>query len=108
MAPVIQPVSLSLKAAEEVGKIMHTKNIPADYGLRIAVKGGGGCGGANLIIGFDRTKDSDITYCVAGIPVYIDKKHLLFLIGKKIDFYEGADARGFMFVDDLSPAVLAE
>ena len=95
----LQPVSLSSKAAEEVRKIMATKNIPADYGLRLGVKGGGGCGGASLIIGFDKKKDSDLSYAVEGIPVYVDKKHTLYLIGKKVDFYEGADARGFMFVD---------
>jgi iron-sulfur cluster assembly protein len=31
--------------------------------------------------------------------VLVDKKHIMFLIGKQVDFYEGADARGFMFVD---------
>jgi iron-sulfur cluster assembly protein len=96
----LQPVSLSSKAVEEVRKIMATKNIPADYGLRLGVKGGGGCGGASLIIGFDKKKDSDLSYLVGGIPVYVDKKHTLYLIGKKVDFYDGEDARGFLFVED--------
>jgi iron-sulfur cluster assembly protein len=95
----IQPVNLSAKAAEEVRKIMLSKNIPADYGLRLGVKGGGGCGGVSPIIGFDKKKDSDLSYTIEGITVYIDKKHTMYLIGKEVDFYEGSDARGFMFVD---------
>ena len=95
----IQPVTLSLKAATEVRKIMQTKNIPPDYGLRIGVRGGGGCGGAQLIIGFDKKKDSDQAYEIEGIPVYVDKKHTMYVIGKEVDFYEGADARGFVFVE---------
>ena len=97
------PVTISKKAAEEVQKIMRTKNIPADYGLRIGIRGGSGCGGAQLILGFDKKKDSDVTYPIEGIPVYIDKKHMLYVVGKEVDFYEGADAKGFVFVDPKSP-----
>ncbi len=93
----LQPVTISLKAAEEIRKIMQTKNIPADYGLRVGVKGGG-CG-VTLIIGFDKKKDSDHSYMIDDIPVYVDKKHTMYIIGKEVDFYEGEDARGFTFVD---------
>ena len=96
----LQPVGLTPKAALEVRKIMETKNIPAEYGLRLAVRGGGGCGGASLIIGFDKQKPTDLSYTVQGIPVFVDKKHTLYLIGKNVDYYEGADTQGFMFVDE--------
>jgi len=95
----VKPVTISSRAAVEVQKIMQTKNIPADYGLRIGVKGGGGCGGAKLIIGFDRKKPSDLAYEIGEIPVYVDKKHIMYLIGKEVDFYDGEEARGFMFID---------
>ncbi len=98
----LKPVSLSQKAAIEVRKIMETKNIPSDYGLRVGIKGGG-CGGVALIIGFDKRKESDHSYTIGDIPVYVDKKHTMYLIGKEVDFYEGADARGFMFTDQLAP-----
>ena len=42
----IQPITVSARALEEVRKIMQTKNIPADYGLRVGIKGGG-CGGVS-------------------------------------------------------------
>lgn len=95
----IQPVTLSRRAAEEVHKIMLTKNIPPEYGLRVGIRGGKGCGGAQLIIGFDKKRNSDLSYDMEGISVYIDKKHTLYVVGKEVDFYEGDDAKGFVFVD---------
>jgi iron-sulfur cluster assembly protein len=95
----IRPVTLSPRAAEEVLKIMQSKNIPEGYGLRIGIRGGGGCGGAKLIIGFDKKKASDLDYTTEGIQVLVDKKHTMYVIGKEVDFYDGADAKGFMFVE---------
>jgi iron-sulfur cluster assembly protein len=92
----VQPIGLTARAAEEVKKIMQTKGIPVEYGLRLGIKGGG-CGGVALIIGFDKQKTSDLAYLVEGIQVYVDKKHTMYLIGKEVDFYEGADAKGFLF-----------
>jgi iron-sulfur cluster assembly protein len=94
----VKPIGISTRAAQEVRKIRDTKNIPADYGLRLGIKGGG-CGGVSLVIGFDRQKPTDLTYEVEGIQVYVEKKHAMYLIGKEVDFYEGADARGFMFTE---------
>jgi iron-sulfur cluster assembly protein len=94
----VKPVTISEKAAVEIRKIMQTKNIPEGYSLRVGVKGGG-CGGVSLMIGFDKQKASDLSYTVEGIPVLVDKKHTMYIIGKEVDFYEGADARGFMFAE---------
>ena len=94
----LQPVKLSDRAAEEVRKIMLTKNIPEGYGLRIGVRGGHGCGGAQLIIGFDKQKDGDLTYTINNIPIYVDKKHTMYVIGKEVDWVENETERGFMFL----------
>ena len=96
MFGTVRPVTISARAVAEIRKIMETKNIPPDYGLRVGVKGGG-CG-VTLIIGFDTKKESDHAYDVEGIPVYVDKKHTMFIIGKEVDFYEGEEGRGFTFV----------
>ena len=93
----VEPVTISLRAVEEIKKIMETKNIPAEYGLRVGIRGGG-CS-AQLIIGFDKRKETDGEYLLSGIPVYIDKRHALYVIGKTIDFHEDAETRGFMFSD---------
>lgn len=93
----VQPVTISPRAAEEIRKIMTTKNIPPGYGLRVGVRGGG-CG-VSLLIGFDKPSAADLTYTIDGIPVYIDKKHTMYIIGKEVDFHDGEDARGFLFTD---------
>lgn len=93
----VLPVTISERAIVEIRKIMDTKSIPPEYGLRVGAKGGG-CG-VSLIIGFDTKKDSDQSYLIGDIPVYIDKKHTMFIIGKQVDFYEDEDGRGFTFVD---------
>lgn len=93
----VRPVSISERAVEEIRKIMRTKNIPPEYGLRVGVKGGG-CG-VSFMIGFDKLKDSDHAYTVEDIPVYVDKKHTLYIIGKEVDFYEGDEGQGFALVD---------
>ena len=100
----LRPVGLTARAAEEVRKIMQTKNIPADYALRVGIRGGG-CGGVSLIIGFDKQKPNDLVYKEEGIDVVIDKKHTMYLLGKQVDFYEGTDARGFMFVESTTSAI---
>jgi len=94
----LTPVTITHRAVDEIIKIMQTKNIPSDYGLRVGIKGSG-CGGAALMIGFDKRKETDMAYSISGIKVYIDKRHTLYVIGKEIDFHESADAHGFMFID---------
>ena len=98
MSEELIPVSLSDKAAEEVQKIMTSKNIPDGYGLRIGIKGAGGCAGFDYLLGFDKKKDTDLSFEVGDIPVYVAKKDTMYLLGLEVDFYEGSDARGFTFV----------
>jgi iron-sulfur cluster assembly protein len=93
----MQPVTISGRAAEEIRKIMETKNIPSDYGLRVGIRGGG-CGGASMIIGFDKKKSTDLEYRIDDITVYVEKGHTLYVIGKQVDFVENEEGRGFVFI----------
>ncbi len=99
---MIIPIKITEKAEAEIRHIMDTKNIPQDYFLRVGVKGGG-CGGMSYALGFDKPKDEDEQMEIAGIPVLIEKKHVMFLMGMNIDFFEGEDARGFTFVNSDLP-----
>lgn len=90
------PVDISDRAIEEVKNILENKGIPEDYGLRIATKGMG-CG-VGFKLGFDKKKETDEEYLVDGVQVLIQKKEMLFLAGKKIEFYDESDGRGFVFV----------
>ncbi|TRX56298.1 iron-sulfur cluster assembly accessory protein [Fulvivirga sp. M361] len=98
MVDKLIPITLSQKAIEEVKNIMANKNIPEEYSLRVGIKGSGGCSGFTYLLGFDTQKDSDIDFEIENIPVLVEKKHTMYLLGLEVDFYEGTDARGFTFV----------
>ncbi len=90
------PFSLSKAAKEEVNKIYTTKNIPKEYGLRVGIKGGG-CSGISYLFGFDSKHDSDELFELDGIPVFVEKKHFMYVAGLLIDFEDGPNLRGFTF-----------
>jgi iron-sulfur cluster assembly protein len=90
------PVLITERAQEEVYHILLHKNIPAGYGLRIGVKGGG-CAGFTYVIGFDKPGEKDDLYHTAHFEVLIEKKHLMHLLGLKVDFIDTDKERGFLF-----------
>lgn len=101
-APTLPPpVSLSDRAAAEVRRIVANKQIPAEYGLRVGVKGGG-CSGMSYVLGFDKQREHDLAFELAAeggdpITVFMDKRHGLYLMGTTVDYHDGLDARGFVF-----------
>ncbi|MEQ9307295.1 MAG: iron-sulfur cluster biosynthesis family protein, partial [Marinoscillum sp.] len=72
------PIQITDKARKEIKDIMTNKNIPAGYGLRVGVKGGG-CG-VSFVLGFDKQKDQDQAYLIDDIPIYIQKREMMFLV----------------------------
>ena len=96
------PIQITEKAQSEIRNIMANKNIPTEYALRVGVKGGG-CGGMSYLLGFDKAKTGDEQFEIGGIPVLIEKKHLMFLMGIQVDFVDEAEARGFTFVNPEIP-----
>ena len=90
------PVRLTDRAAAEVARIQANKQIPADYGLRVGVKGGG-CSGMSYVLGFDKRREHDLVFEEKGVAVYMDRRHGLYLLGTTVDYHDGLDARGFVF-----------
>ncbi len=90
------PVKLSDRAAQEIKKIMSTKEIPEGFSLRVGVRGGG-CSGMSYILGFDKMREHDTSFEIDGITVYMDKRHGLYLMGTTVDYHDGLNARGFTF-----------
>ena len=91
------PISITERAAEEIKQIFEKKNIPENYKLRVTVRGGRGCMAVALTLGFDKQQEDDVSYEIKAIPVIIQKRELMYIAGQELDFYEGADARGFHF-----------
>ena len=90
------PINITEKALAEVKTIMKDKNVPADYGLRIGVQGGG-CSGMSYLLGFDKAKEADETFELDGVTLIMDKKHGMYVMGMEVDFQDGLNARGFTF-----------
>jgi len=102
MSEIIMPVSFTDKAIKEVKNIIAAKKIPSDYGLRVGVNGAG-CAGVSYLLGFDKKKEKDLEFEVDGIPIYIEKKSMLYLAGQLVDYFEGGEATGFVFTAEDRP-----
>ena len=92
----LAPISLTPRALEEVKNILTEKNVPAEYGLRVGVQGGG-CSGLSYLLGFDKPKEQDEIFDLDGVSLIMDKKHAMYVMGMEVDFQDGLNARGFVF-----------
>jgi iron-sulfur cluster assembly protein len=91
-----EPIKLTETAVNQLKKIIIDQNIPAEFGLRVGIKGGG-CSGFSYVLGFDEKKEKDDSFEVNGIKVFMEKAHAIYLLGMEIDWVEGLNNRGFMF-----------
>ena len=98
------PIDITPRALAEISHIMAKKNIPEGYFLRVGMKGGG-CAGTTFMLGFDTPKEKDDRFNIESVPVLIDRKHTMYLLGVTVDFVDTDEARGFVF---LNPGENAE
>ena len=91
---VVSPVHIRPEARTQILDTLQTQKIPADYGLRVGVRGGG-CG-ASWLLGFDLPGATDEVYMVDGVRVIIDKKHLLYVLDVTIGFDQADEGWGFV------------
>lgn len=96
MVTTISPVSLTEGAIKELRGILVRENVPADYALRVGVKGGG-CSGFSYILGFDAVAESDEAFEIDGIPCVMNRAHGIYLMGMEVDYVNGLNNRGFTF-----------
>jgi iron-sulfur cluster assembly protein len=96
MEVMTSPISLTENAIREIHNIITDKQIPAEYALRVGVKGGG-CSGMSYILGFDLQKDNDELYMVGDVRIVMERSHGMYLAGMEIDYVEGLNNRGFSF-----------
>lgn len=100
MAEVINttetPIKISETALTQLNRIREEQGVPAEYGLRVGVKGGG-CSGFSYILGFDKKNENDQEFSIGDLNVYMEQSHGLYLLGMEIDWLDGLDNRGFVF-----------
>lgn len=93
------PLHISEKALSKIIEIRLSKQIDAEYALRLGVKSAG-CGIASFIIGFDHSNEKDEVFILGGEQIVIEKMQLMYLAGKTVDYGESEDgAEGFVFRD---------
>ena len=92
----VHPLNLTEGAVKQLRSIIQDQNIPAQYGLRVGVKGGV-CSGFSYLLGFDEPKENDEVLTINGMRVLMQKSHAIYLLGMEIDFLEGLNNRGFSF-----------
>ena len=91
-----EPITITKPAVEQLKKILAEQELPQNHYLRIGVKGGG-CSGLSYVLDIDEKKEYDEIFDYDAFPLIIDKRHLMYLEGTKLDFSEGLDNRGFTF-----------
>lgn len=83
-------------AMEELRRIRETLAPGEEAYLRIGVKGGG-CSGLSYLLAFDKKEEADKVYDAEGIPVVMNKAHVMYVMGMVIDWENGLNNRGFTF-----------
>ena len=90
-------ITITARAMEELRRIRQQQNIPAEYGLRMGIRGGG-CSGFSYVLGFDaQPRADDYVLSSEDIPVFIDRRSIFYLMGVTLDFADGLLQRGFTF-----------
>ena len=78
---------------------MLEEDCTENHFLRVSVKGGG-CSGLSYDLDFDDTiVDFDEVSEDQGLKLVIDRRSLLYLLGTELDFTEGLNGKGFLFIN---------
>lgn len=91
-----EPITITKPAVEQLKKILEEEELSPNHYLRVGVKGGG-CSGLSYVLDIDEKKEYDEIFDYKAFSLIIDKRHLMYLEGTKLDFSEGLDNRGFTF-----------
>lgn len=84
------PIVFTDSAKENLISFVKEGKMPEPF-VRIGMRGGA-CGGS-FVLGFDSKSEFDDVYLIDEIPVVIDKRQLIFVIGTEVSF--DARANGF-------------
>lgn len=82
------PITFSDSAHENLYALVEQGKMPEPF-LRVGMRGGT-CGGT-YVLGFDQKTEFDEEYLIRQIPVVIDKRQLLFVLGTEISFEPSAN-----------------
>lgn len=90
-------VTVSEQARKKIIELKAQEGKTEDYGIRVAVQGGG-CSGLMYDLEFDaEQRPTDQVFEDGGVKIFVDKKSLLYLVGTELDFSDGLNGKGFQF-----------
>ena len=92
------PVAFTENAINEIKRLLDSDQTAPDTMLRVGVKGGG-CAGMTYVMAFDKAEENDNHYEHLGIPMIMNKSHGMYLIGMQVDYQDGLNSRGFVFIN---------
>ncbi len=96
-SPAAGPVAITPKAIEMIKLTREQEGIDPDYGLRVAVRGGG-CSGFEYALDFENEeRDGDLIYQQEDLKVIVDPISARYLQGVEIDYVFGMTGAGFKF-----------
>jgi iron-sulfur cluster assembly protein len=90
------PIRFTANAIKKLNEIRSESDAEIAPYLRIGVKGGG-CSGLSYLLAFDQKEEKDNEYEVEGIPVIMNKAHIMYVLGMEVDYEYGLNSRGFTF-----------
>lgn len=91
------PIVLTPKAIKMIKLTREEEGISDDFGLRVAVRGGG-CSGFEYALDFeDEARTNDTVLDFEGLKIYVDAVSSRFLDGTTIDYQLGMAGTGFKF-----------
>jgi iron-sulfur cluster assembly accessory protein len=89
------PVALTERAAGKIQALMAQEPAGEADVLRVAIQGGG-CGGFEYALGFDRgATDEDTEFEFYGVKVVVDPASAQYLAGATVDYVESLNESGF-------------
>jgi len=91
-------IAITDNAKKKIIEIFENEKKSDEVGLRLGVVGGG-CSGLSYKIDFDTKNEKDNVLEFDGFRVYIDLKSSIYLKGITLDFKDGLDGKGFVFVN---------
>ena len=90
-------IQVSQSAAEHIQELKNKEKVSQGKALRISIKEGG-CSGFSYKLDFDENKSaSDKFFESNGIPLVIEGKSLLYIMGMTLDYEGGLNGKGFIF-----------
>ena len=90
-------IKVNDRARDKIMTLLSDEGKAQDRFVRVAVQGGG-CSGLMYNLDFDsELKEEDKVIEDNNVRIVVDKKSVLYLVGKELDFTDGLNGKGFSF-----------